>query len=470
MALRIVVSYAYTDMAFTKDLVDALRHHGADVWYAKHPHDTMELAHTISEEIRARRVFLAVLSPSALQSHVARSANQQALSRFRQAPNRIAVGIIVRPLLGVSPATLRRVHEIPCIGSSEETLYSEQDLIHRVLCALGLIFTETKDTDAEQELASVLPDATADEWLIFGQTCYQQQRIDEAITALKRATILMPEHALPWAYLGLAYANVPNKIEAIYAFSRARELGFSPAWVWSNEAAMLADLDRYEEALRAADAAIALSHSYAHPWLVKGNSLRGLGRYQEALDAYEQGLVAQPKSPQTAKLWAGKAATLKSLFRDEEALLAWDHALAINPRYTYALYGKAKALRDQHREDEALAIYDQLVEADSANIQAWIDKADTLHDIDRYDEALAASEEALRQNARHAEAWNVQGHALTGLNRYEEALAAYQQALRLKPNSGAIIFNIGSTLMLLDRLSEFEEMVKQTIDSVSGSQ
>ena len=66
--LRIFVSHSHEDDVYCRELVHALREAGSDVWYDEHSLKVGQLIDTIEVELRARPVFVVVLSPAALRS------------------------------------------------------------------------------------------------------------------------------------------------------------------------------------------------------------------------------------------------------------------------------------------------------------------------------------------------------------------------------------------------------------------
>jgi TIR domain len=65
---KIFVSHTQHDAAFCRQIVDALRQAGADVWYDEHNLGSDQLGPTIERELRARPLFVVILSPAALKS------------------------------------------------------------------------------------------------------------------------------------------------------------------------------------------------------------------------------------------------------------------------------------------------------------------------------------------------------------------------------------------------------------------
>ncbi len=96
--LEIFVSHSREDVVFCRQLVDALRRSGADAWYDEHNLGSGQLLDVIERELRARKVFLLVLSPAALHSQWVRDETKWAFTRLRREPDRILLPILASPL------------------------------------------------------------------------------------------------------------------------------------------------------------------------------------------------------------------------------------------------------------------------------------------------------------------------------------------------------------------------------------
>lgn len=310
--MRIFVSYAYPDTIITRSLVHALRTAGADVWWAETPDDTMQLTHKSMAELKARPVFLAVLSPDALRSPAMQQSALIAVSHVHWRADHIALGVVARAL-EISPcesvdvlADFEReisrpdgafkmpnlLLELPRISAPNGAPYPATELVHRTLMALAL-----RPADATTEPAAGIPvDAGAREWLIYGRVRLVRGDYATAVSALEHASGLDPAYAPIWAYLGMGYVHTLQNTEANSAFDKAIELGLSrTSWIWANKAGALYGLNRYEDVLMAADKAISLNPTFAYAWDVKANALVGLERYDEALAAYKEVLRLKPE-------------------------------------------------------------------------------------------------------------------------------------------------------------------------------
>jgi hypothetical protein len=91
---RIFVSHSHEDSAWCQAFVGALRQAGADVWYDEHDLGYGRLMDEIERELRARRTFLAVLSPAAVVSQWVRMEVNAAIRLHGAEPDRIVLPII----------------------------------------------------------------------------------------------------------------------------------------------------------------------------------------------------------------------------------------------------------------------------------------------------------------------------------------------------------------------------------------
>ncbi|MGZ3601775.1 MAG: TIR domain-containing protein [Ktedonobacterales bacterium] len=167
--MRIFVSHTYTDTIITRSLVQALRAAGADAWCAETPDDTMQLTHESMAELKARPVFLAVLSPDALRSPAMQQSALIASSNVHWRVDHIALGVVVRTL-GINPresidvlAEFEReisrpdgafkmpnlLLELPRISAPNGKPYPATELVGRTLRALALGLADATHEPAE---------------------------------------------------------------------------------------------------------------------------------------------------------------------------------------------------------------------------------------------------------------------------------------------------------------------------------
>jgi serine/threonine protein kinase/cytochrome c-type biogenesis protein CcmH/NrfG len=97
-------------------------------------------------------------------------------------------------------------------------------------------------------------------------------------------------------YKGQTLYQMQHYEEALTAFDQALSLGTDSAPVHAHRGYALYQLQRYEEALDALDSSLALDADDAALYNVEGNILYSLGRYTEALTRYERAVELVPEN------------------------------------------------------------------------------------------------------------------------------------------------------------------------------
>jgi hypothetical protein len=92
--MKIFVSHHHKDVAACHVLVDALRGAGADVWYDEHTMGAGRLTPEVERELKARRVFVVILSPAALGTHWVEDEARWAYTLYRKNPKRIILPVL----------------------------------------------------------------------------------------------------------------------------------------------------------------------------------------------------------------------------------------------------------------------------------------------------------------------------------------------------------------------------------------
>ncbi len=425
--MRIFVSHAREDDQFCRALVAALRMSGADVWFhERHGPVDDQLLPAFELELRARTVFIVVLSPHALASERVRTECTWAYTCYRADPTRVLLPVLAR---AVDPASvwmfLDGFHRL---GVSDTQPFPAVQAIQRTMHALCL-------TPHPQPAALDTAEwwDRAQDFVIRGNALCAQGRYTDAVPFLREATRFAPQSANAWYSLGHAcmYLPEPRHADALHAFDRAVALDSDFALAWASKANALNALGRYEEALAACETAVVLVSSSAFAWNNKGVALFNLRRYPEALVAYEAAVTHEPNS---ADFWRNKGLALAALGRDPEAVGAYDRALDVDPNFALAWVSKANALYRLRRYEEALSACERAIKLNPRNAAVWSRQASILAALRRYGEALTSCDEALALDPTLPAAWSNRGGALAAMRHYSEALAAFDRALVLAPD------------------------------------
>jgi TIR domain/Tetratricopeptide repeat len=254
--LRVFVSHSHQDDAIARELVLALRGAGADIWYDEHNLGSGQLLDTTKRELRARLVFVLILSEAALCSPRVRNETTWAVTQLRREPERIVLPVLACPV--EERAIWRFLRDVLRVEAPGVRPLAADEAVRRTLHVLAL----TPRGGAPLAQTPQLSEG-AEELLIIGKVLQAQGDYVTALSYFERAT---QRDALSWE-------------------------------AWHNMGFTLIKLKRYAEALPILERAIALHGGNAASWNTKGNALRNLRRDAEALAAYEQALACTSVRP-----------------------------------------------------------------------------------------------------------------------------------------------------------------------------
>jgi lipoprotein NlpI len=127
-----------------------------------------------------------------------------------------------------------------------------------------------------------------------GLAAQQAGRIDEAITAYRKAVRLNPGLAPAQFNLGQLLRQRREYQEAASCFEGAARLRPTAADAWLNLGAMLELLERHREAVRAYDLAIGCAPEDPVGYYNRGNALLALGDFGAAVESFRQAIEHGP--------------------------------------------------------------------------------------------------------------------------------------------------------------------------------
>ena len=488
---RIFISHTPEDDDFCQDLVSALRSAGADVWSNDRHYGLSQLLPVIEPEVRARPVFIVILSPAALRSGTVTAACTWAATYLRHDPNRRFLPVVAQPVDDMSLraffegfhthptmpiirtlpreqailATLRSLSLLPTVEAlppaplpathisgypNPQTPQNPRSYPPRG--QFGVITAPPQHTFVEPS-AMVGPNADddVDNLITQGNALRTQGRHDEALATFQQAVQRNPQSAQAWFHLGFMFAELARFAEALGAYDQALTLDEQYALAWASKANVLVQLRRYDEALAACDGALVLDPNSDFAWNNKGVALAGLGRPIEALAAYDSALTRNSNS---ADYWRNKGLVLAGLQRYDEAIAAYDSALAHAPSFGAAWASKATAHFRLGRYEDALFASERALALMPNSAPTWNRKASTLARLERHHEALLACDRALSLDPAFVAAWSNKGGVLAALGRHDEALSAVDRALALDPHYTPAWTNKAAVLRALGRDDE----------------
>lgn len=334
--MRIFVRHNHEDDGFCRELTSAMRHVGTDVWYDEHNMGAGSLLDTIELELRARPVFVVILSPPALASAWVRDECKWAFLRLRQDPRRLILPVLAAPV--EKDAIWLFLQDFKRIEKPNGHPYPGPEAIQRTLHALALTPT---DPNTSPSAAQAEPMTYAD-LLMHGKALEAQHKFAEAFSVFQQALEVVPGALLARRHLGYVQVELARDADALVTTAQVLELDPNDAFSWRNRANALNGLGRNGEALEAIEHALLLDPQDDFAWLYKGIALTHLQRSDDALVAFDRALSLDPG---LHVAWMIEATLLRALNRDEEAATALARAQALDPTNAYAWPARTHEMR-----------------------------------------------------------------------------------------------------------------------------
>ncbi|MBF0181167.1 MAG: tetratricopeptide repeat protein [Magnetococcales bacterium] len=331
--------------------------------------------------------------------------------------------------------------------------------------------------------AMILPQGH--EWKMLGTHLLQQGRTDEAATALREATRLLPDDATAWNNLGAALGR---GTEAGAAFRQAISLAPRMTHAWYNLGCLLLGEGRLQEA----ESALRHCPDHAPACNNLGNLLKDLGRPDEAQTAFreairlapdfapahfnlglllrETGPAAQAEAafravidlqPDNALAHANLGALLRQQGHHAAAEAAFLEALRLDPACAATRHGLGLLLREQRRPTEAEAAFRAVLRLEPENVEALCNLGLLLHEQNRPEEAEPLLRRAIQRQPDCAEAHLNLGILLRARLSHDASASALREAIRLQPDLARAHNNLGITLNDQNRLTEAEAAFRE---------
>ena len=288
-----------------------------------------------------------------------------------------------------------------------------------------------------------------DYWLSYelGSALHFQKDYDGAIRFATAAVAIRPSSAHAHSYLGFILR--PKKLdEAISAYRKAIELDpkdtLSYLLLGTTLRDELRDYVQSEETLRRATE---LDPKSADAHLCLGDVLNYQKKWDEAIAAYLKGIELGPKKGAGAHSNLGYCLRMKG--RLNGAIDAYHKAIELDPNYDQAHYGLGKALSEQSKWFEAAESYRKAIALNPKLCDAYIGLGcilcDNLRDYVKAEEAFRKATELEPKNAL---AHNNLGNALYHQRKWDEAIAEYRKAVELDPKCAQYHGGLGNALRM----------------------
>lgn len=277
------------------------------------------------------------------------------------------------------------------------------------------------------------------------------ERIDEAISMLKKALDLNTENEAVLYELAYCYDLNGKNSDAVVFFKRFIDDHPFSFLAWFNLGNALGRLERYEESNEAHDYCLAINERFTSAWMSKAHNLLRIRRYQDAIECYREHIKIE--GPQAITFsYIGEC--YEKLEEFEQALISYDQAIALDPKWTDAYIGRGIVKDLLLRTGAAIADLERALKIDPENGDALYYLGNTLGRAGRYDDALQAYEKLNSLEPENLEGWLDHSDLLLHLKGPESALRKLRESEFIHKLKAGYKFRCISYLLRAGRTQE----------------
>ena len=323
---------------------------------------------------------------------------------------------------------------------------------------LARVLHETVGSGGEEAVrhalaAVAIRPGSAGAWNLVGLTYLGLNRVEDAVTAFKKALEINPELNYVLNNLAKCHLQKRDKKSAIEAYreaSRTSALDCESHFYLGLAHQTAGNLDAALDSYRAA---IGVRPDHAKALCNLGVVLGWKGDLKKASKAYRQAIEADVG---ILKAHVNLADVLIKRNRLQEALDAVLDALEMDPGFAFAHDAHSRVLKRLGRLDEAVEAGRRAVRLAPDNGKIRSNLGSALASRGKLKEALTELDRAVRCRPVHHSRHLNRGNVLARMRQWERALEAFQEAARLAPGDAETRIKIGR---VLDQLGRFEEAI-----------
>lgn len=194
-------------------------------------------------------------------------------------------------------------------------------------------------TQADEVCRLILQQAeVGDAWHLRGRIAYDQGRFADAVLALSKATVLLPNVPMVHRYLGLSQRRSGDRVQAEASFRRALQLKPDYHEVLVSLGILLISLHRLDEAEGVLRESLRLKPNAPESHTNLGTVHRKRGETDQAIACH---LEALRLDPHHVDVLHNLGSTYADLGKNEESLAYYERAIAIRPDFADARLSRA---------------------------------------------------------------------------------------------------------------------------------
>ncbi|MBU1057442.1 MAG: tetratricopeptide repeat protein [Proteobacteria bacterium] len=191
-------------------------------------------------------------------------------------------------------------------------------------------------------------------WKVLGAALKRQERLEEAIIAMKQAALLLPQDHEALNNLGLTLKSQGNLSESETILRLALTLKEDFVEAHNNLGVTLMAQGRFAESEACFRQALHIQPEYVEAYCNLGINLKDQGRYADSEATFQHALQLRPSY---AEVWSNLGNLLQRQERLSEAEASLRKALELNPDFAIAYNNLANTLQCQGHLEESVYCY-----------------------------------------------------------------------------------------------------------------
>jgi len=288
-------------------------------------------------------------------------------------------------------------------------------------------------------------------WKVLGVLLKLEGRLEEAISAMRRAVILQPDDYVALSNLGHALRSAGRLVEAEESYRAALALKEDSAEAHGNLGIVLNEQGRFSESETSYRRALDLNPDYVEVYYNLGNTLLAQRRLPEAETSYLQALKCKPDF---VDAFNNLGNLLKEQGRITEAEACIQKALSLRPNSAEAYNNLGSIFSLQGRLAEAEETLNLALDLRPDFAEAYNNLGMNFYYQGRFDKAVTCYRRAISLKSDFSAAYNNLGMILRCQGQWAESEAHYRHALELNPDFAEAYNNLGINFHKQGRLSE----------------
>ncbi|NEP77659.1 MAG: tetratricopeptide repeat protein [Okeania sp. SIO3B3] len=296
--------------------------------------------------------------------------------------------------------------------------------------------------------------ATAVEWLNYGNKLWRLRRYKRSLAAFEQAISIKPDFYLAWYSHGWTLMRQGNYPEAIKSFKDAikyaenlpeseyKYRALSQAWRQKSDAHFYSG--QYKESLQALEQAIEYTPNDFILYQWKREILKNLGFYQEALEAVDLAIKIDPNNSYGyfRRAWARveledfQTVGLNKEEKDyEEAIADINKALELNPGNSFYYTSKGSIYTRKENYAQAIEYFNKAIEAEPDFAIAYAQRGLFYAKQGNRQKFAEDLEKALRLQPDNAGFYRIRGNGYFALKEKQKGIDDYDKAISINPRA-----------------------------------